>query len=363
MRSRLNVFSLLFVLLFCSCSKTDSNLPSNNEFVKLYFPPIGDTSWSGMSESELNWQKDSLSALRNFLSDKNTKAFLVLKDGKIALEWYFDNFGKDSNWYWASAGKTLTAMLVGIAYEDSLLNLQDKTSDYLGTGWTSLTLEQEDRIRIRHQLTMTTGLDDNVTDKDCTSDTCLRYKADAGIRWAYHNAPYTLLDKVVENASGMSYNNFFRQKIRDRIGMNGGWIKVDQNNVFFSTARSMARYGLLLLNKGRWDQTAILRDSSYHLSMITGSQPMNPSYGYLTWLNGKDAYMLPSSQIVFPGMLIPNAPADCYAALGKNDQKLYVVPSKGLVVVRMGDAAYDSRLAVTVFDNEIWGRLKGIIGY
>jgi len=90
---------------------------------------------------------------------------------------------------------------------------------------------------------------------------------------------------------------------------------------------------------------------------------MNPSYGYLTWLNGKDVHMLPSTQIVFPGMLIPNAPSDCYAALGKNDQKLYVVPSKGLVVVRMGDAAYDSRLAVTVFDNEIWGKLKGIMRY
>ena len=63
----------------------------------------------------------------------------MLKDGKIAIEKYFGTFTKDSLWYWASAGKTLTAFLVGQAQENGLLSISDSTSKYLGSGWTGLT--------------------------------------------------------------------------------------------------------------------------------------------------------------------------------------------------------------------------------
>jgi hypothetical protein len=51
------------------------------------------------------------------------------------------------------------------------------------------------------------------------------------------------------------------------------------------------------------------------------------------------------------------------AAFGKNDQKLYIVPSQKLVVIRLGDSAGNLQLAVSSFDNEFWGKLKPIIGY
>ena len=145
--------------------------------------------------------------------------------------------------------------------------------------------------------------------------------------------------------------------------MNGAWLKTGYNNVYYSNARSMARFGLLLLNKGKWNQTAILNDSTYFNTQVNSSQSLNLSYGYLTWLNGKASYMLPSVQLVFNGMLTPNAPADMFAALGKNDQKVYVVPSQKLVVIRMGESAGNAQLALSSFDNELWGKLKPIIGY
>jgi len=182
----------------------------------------------------------------------------------------------------------------------------------LGTGWTSAPLVKENLITIRHQLTMTTGLDDGVPDNDCTLPTCLIYKADAGTRWAYHNAAYTLLDKVIETSSGSSFNSFYQQKVRDKIGMNGLWIKtLNSNNVLYSNS----------------------------------------------------SYMVPTVQTVFPNSLIPNAPADMYAALGKNDQKIYVVPSQKLVVIRMGESAGSVQFAVSGFDNELWGKLKTIIKF
>jgi CubicO group peptidase (beta-lactamase class C family) len=125
----------------------------------------------------------------------------------------------------------------------------------------------------------------------------------------------------------------------------------------------MARFGLLLLNKGTWNTTSILADESYFGSQINTSQNLNLSYGYLTWLNGTASYMLPTLQAVVQGSLIPNAPADLYAALGKNDQKIYVVPSQGLVVIRMGNSAGLSKFALSSFDNELWGKLKSVIKY
>jgi CubicO group peptidase (beta-lactamase class C family) len=234
----------------------------------------------------------------------------------------------------------------------------------LGTGWTAEPLAKENLITIKNQLTMTTGLDDGVSDPDCTLPGCLIYKADAGTRWAYHNAAYTCLDGVIEKASGMSFNAYFQQKIRDRIGMNGLWNKTpNSNNVYYSNARSMARFGLLMLNKGAWDGTAIMTDTSYFKTETNTSQSLNLSYGYLTWLNGKTSYMLPQSQLVFPGYVIPNGAADMFMALGKNDQKVYVVPSQKLVVIRMGNTAGGVTLASSDFDNTLWGKLKGIIGF
>jgi CubicO group peptidase (beta-lactamase class C family) len=208
---------------------------------------------------------------------------------------------------------------------------------------------------------MTSGLDDGAGDTDCTLSSCLQYKADAGTRWAYHNAPYTLLDKVVENATSLSYNNYFQQKIRNKIGMNGLWLPSGYNNVYYSTARSMARFGLLLLNKGKWDTTTILNNAAYFTAQTNTSNTYNLSYGYLTWLNGKASYMLPTLQNVFNGFMVPNAPTDMFAALGKNDQKIYVVPSQNIVVIRMGESAGNSQLALSSFDNELWGKLKTII--
>jgi len=188
---------------------------------------------------------------------------MLLKDGKIVLEEYFEDHTSDSPWYWASAGKTLTAFLVGLAQQEGVLSIQDKSSDYLDEGWTDCSPEKEKLITIYHQLTMNTGLDDGVPDVDCTLDSCLIYLTDAGNRWAYHNGPYTALDGVIEASTGMALNQYMNQKIESITGMTGAYFPIGYNNVFFSTARSMARFGLLILNEGNWNGTPILSDENF----------------------------------------------------------------------------------------------------
>src|SRR5690606_33567259 len=70
-------------------------------------------------------------------------------------------------------------------------------------------------------------------------------------------------------------------------------------------------------------------------------------------------YMVPGLQWVFPGSLMPDAPADMYMALGKNGQYINVVPGENLVLIRMGNSPDENEVPV-VFNNEIWQRLNAI---
>jgi CubicO group peptidase (beta-lactamase class C family) len=325
----------------------------------LYFPPITVGNWETITPQSLNYCQPKIDSLYNFLETNNTKAFILLKDGKIVLEKYFGTHTATTPWQWASAGKTITSFLTGIAQQEGYLSISDTTSNYLGEGWTVCTPEQENKITIRHQLTMTSGLKDDVPDHYCTIDTCLIYKADAGMRWAYHNGPYTLLDEVITNATGQTLNNYNTQKLKAPTGMTGSFFTVGYNNVFFSNARSMARFGLLILNKGNWNGNQIMTDTNYFNEMVNTSQNLNKSYGYLWWLNGKQSFMLPTLQTTFPGFMSPNGPADMISAIGSGGQFLNVVPSQKLIWLRMGDEPGNSNVPFLLND-AIWGYVNDL---
>jgi len=326
----------------------------------LYFPPTVGSAWDTLAPASLGYCQPKIDSLYTFLEDNSTKAFILLKDGKIVLEKYFGGHTATSPWQWASAGKTITAFMVGIAQQEGHLSITDTTAQYLGQGWTNATPQQEEKITVRHQLTMTSGLDDGVPDHYCTLDTCLSYLADAGTRWAYHNGPYTLLDQVIANATGQSLNSYTTQKLKTPTGMTGSFFSVGYNNVFFSTARSMARFGLLILNQGNWNGNQLLTDAAYFNEMVNTSQNLNNSYGYLWWLNGKANFMVPTLQTVFPGYMCPNAPADMISAIGSGGQFLNVVPSQNLVWLRMGDEPSNSNVPFLLND-DIWEYVNDLV--
>ncbi|MTH18058.1 serine hydrolase [Flavobacterium sp. LC2016-01] len=345
---------ILTILLFTACSKETAE-PDTAPAESMYFPPLTGTNWETKSIADLKWNQNAVQPLLDYLQLKNSKSFIILVNGRIVLENYFNKHTASTNWYWASAGKTLTSTVTGIAQQENLLNINDKVSKYLGTGWTNETLAKENLITCKHLLTMTSGLDDSTDDVDPAS---LIYKADAGTRWAYHNV-YVKLQDVVKKASGQSWETYFNSKLRDKIGMDGTWVQIDVNSVYTSTSRSMARFGLLILNKGKWENNTILNEA-YFNEATTTSQNINLGYGYLWWINGKTSYHLPQSQLTFQGSVIPTAPNDMFMALGKNDQKIYVIPSKKMVVIRMGDAADNENLALSDFDKTLWEKINAL---
>lgn len=347
-------FPFLLLALFLGCSSEEN--PSSTE--SLYFPPTdGSATWETKSVASLGWNETAVQPLLDYLELKHSKGFIILVDGRIVMENYFNGHSASTNWYWASAGKTLTSTMTGIAQQDGLLNINNKVSDYIGTGWTSETLVQENLITCKNLLNMTSGIED-ISNGDAVDPASLEYVADAGTRWAYHNV-YVKLQDVVAQASGQNWNTYFNTKLRDKIGMNGTWLASGNNIVYWSTTRSMARFGLLMYNKGKWKNEQILNEN-YFTQATNTSQNINLGYGYLWWLNGKANYHLPQTQVTIPGSIIPNAPGDMFMALGKNDQKIYVIPSKKMVVIRMGDAADNVNLALSDFDETLWDKINAL---
>ncbi len=349
--------SLLLIAIFSllSCSSDENN--SNNEEA-LYFPPIGSTTWETKTPTSLGWNQSQIQPLLDYLELKNTKGFIILHNGKIVMEEYFNGHTSIDTWQWNSAGKTLTASTIGIAQQENLLNINIRVSQYLGTGWTSEPLNKENLITSRHLLTMTSGIND---ESDLVIIPNLTYLADAGTRWSYHNVFQKLMD-VVAASSGQTFENYFNVKLKNKIGMDGFWNNGVIYKIYHSNTRSMARFGLLAMNKGKWNNEQIINQTYFNESIST-SQNINPSYGYLWWLNGKSNFMLPGSQTSFTGSIVPNAPAEMYAAMGAADQRIYVVPSKKLVIVRMGEASNPANpsFAVSGFDNELWQKINAVI--
>jgi CubicO group peptidase (beta-lactamase class C family) len=345
---------LLLSVSFAACTKNETP-PAPEE--TMYFPATTGSTWETKTAASLGWNESAVQPLKDYLLQKNTKSFMILVNGRIVMEEYFSGHTPTTIWQWNSAGKTLAATSIGIAQQEGLLNINNKVSDYLGAGWTKEPLAKENLITVRHLLTMTSGINDS---SDLVILPNLTYMADAGTRWSYHNVFQKLMD-VVAAASGQTFDAYFTAKLKNKIGMDGVWNNGVIYKIYNSNTRSMARFGLLALNKGKWNNELVINETYLNESTNT-SQNINPSYGYLWWLNGKTSYMVPGGQTVYPGTLVPNAPADMFAAMGASDQRIYVIPSKKMVVVRMGDASDPANpsFAVSGFDNALWEKIKAV---
>jgi CubicO group peptidase (beta-lactamase class C family) len=156
---------------------------------------------------------------------------------------------------------------------------------------------------------------------------------------------------VLAKAAGKDINELTREWLTGPAGMKDSRWRERGNGMtgFVSTARDLARFGLLIQAHGVWNGRAVIEDRAYLAECLRPSQQLNPAYGYLWWLNGRP---VKRPQRPNAPKLIPSAPDDLVAALGAMGRKIYVVPSLHLVVARTGDMP-DAR-GLEPFDEAFW---------
>ena len=335
--------------------------PVDPRTLAAYFPPIDGASWDTIAPARLGYDTAALRSAMDWAGMQRSTAVVLLWRGRIVAERYWRGWTATKDSMIASAGKSVVSTMVGELARQGRLSLDSSVTKYLSAGW-SRSPSTEARITVRHLLGMMSGLDDS-----------LKVVALPGNRFYYNNPAYYQLFSILDKASGQGIAALSKAMLFDRIGMTSANWKLNFDTgelglILSCSARDMARFGLLTLNRGRWNGLPIVADSAWFVSSWHSVPPDNGAYGFLWWLNGGASYRVPGSYLLPSqnGSLIPSAPTDLVAALGKGDKKIYVIPSLELVVVRHGeeaDVSGSSPTALSAFDEQFWQRLKLALRY
>jgi CubicO group peptidase (beta-lactamase class C family) len=314
------------------------------------------------------WNAAALADVAAYAQSQKTTGLLIVQDRKVVYEHNWPLQAADAtfaaNWTHgtdshgglqedvASAQKSFIAILAGIAIDKGLLDVDKPVSAYIGTGWSKASPAQEAAIRVRNLLEMSSGLSE-----------ALNYEAPAGAKFFYNTPAYAIMQKVLAAAAKQPLEDITRQWLTAPAGMADTlWRRrpaafgdVGNPMGLYTTPRDMARLGQLLLDKGEADNgTRVISEA--RLAALFARSPTNPAYGRLWWLNGS-AYAMRPDGVRYESSLVPAAPADLVMALGALDRKIYVSPSRKLIVVRTGQATPDKD-----FNQQLWLRVMKAAG-
>lgn len=269
--------------------------------------------------------------------DTVTLAVLVVKDGKLVAEQYRPGFGVHTGYRTWSTAKSVTATLIGIAAHQGLLDVAAQT----GIPEWGYFDDPRQQITWTHLLHMSSGLYSvgaatnalYFGGQDVVSAiTHSHLEADPGTRWKYANADTLLLLHGLRHvlADDTRYLRFPYDELFARIGMQHSRFETDHRGHFigssqmYTTARDLARFGLLYLNDGVWEGERLLPKG--WSEFVTTPAPALPradgerGYGAQFWLLDR----------------LPGVPAGTYTSAGNKGQYSTVIPTENMVIVRTG---------------------------
>lgn len=305
--------------------------------------PIPD--WQTVDAEEAGMDQALLDEMAAQAEAAGSMCLVVTRDGRLVDEWYWQGADQETEQETFSASKSVSSTLVGIAVDKGLVELDDPASDYIEE-WKGTPSEN---VTIRNLVSNDSGRyqdpqSDYVTMATMADDKTqyaidLDQQHEPGTQWVYNNAAIQTLDRVLEEATGMPTVDFARTELFEPLGMDSQVATDAAGNALMfmgtqASCRDMARFGLLFLREGRWGDERVL-SSEWVDEATRPSQELNPSYGFLWWLNGAGEIANPDGQGVRTS-LAPEAPDDLYAALGLGNQVVAVIPSTGVVAVRIG---------------------------
>lgn len=287
------------------------------------------------------------------LTKQKTRSLLVVYKDTIILDVNQKGFDADTPQLGWSMTKSWMNTLIGMQVMDKQMSLKD---DHLFENWK----DERSEITLDHLLTMTTGIDweeEYATVADATemlymsedivsvaNDNKLKYSP--GEQWYYSSGTTNMLSGILrqqfENVD--QYLKYPHQSFFNKLGMSNSFMEVDEKGNFigssygYASTNDWAKFGLLYLHDGIWNNERLLPENWVEYS-TTEVPSSNGKYGAHFWLNKR-------------GVAYPDAPYDTYSANGYNGQKTIIIPSRDLVIVRLGlNSEFDfNRLIKEIID-------------
>ncbi len=276
---------------------------------------------------------------------KKTRAVMILYNDQIIAEKYADGLNKNSKLPGWSMTKSVLATVYGVLQKQGAIQIKDKAPV---AEWQN---DERKEITINNLLQMNCGLAWN-EDYGSISDATTMLYLDSDMTtaqihkkaihkpneyWYYSSGVSNLLSGILRKqfSDYQEYLDYPYRELIDKIGMHSMLIETDiagnyvGSSYAWATARDWGKFGLLYLHRGNWNGTQIF--DPYWVDYVTTPSPTSGGdYGGHFWLNAGGFY--------------PDAPRDMYSANGFQGQRVFIIPSKDLVIVRLGligDAGVD----------------------
>jgi CubicO group peptidase (beta-lactamase class C family) len=256
---------------------------------------------------------------RRLAEETGADACLLVRHGKIASEWYGPRYAPPVNAM--SSTKSITGLLAGMLLEEGRI---ERLEEPVGTYLPEWSEGPRSAVTLRHLLTHTSGLPrlrgqgvGFESDKN-TFVRSLQLATAPGTAFAYSNEGVQLLSPILDRAAGEPIQDYARRRLFEPLGMLDTRLRLDQEGHawtyadMITTPRDLARIGLLMLQRGRWQGKPIV-SAEWIEKSTRPSQELEPRCGLLWWVHTE-----------------PRG----FAALGYLHTDIHVFPSRDLVVVR-----------------------------
>lgn len=311
-----------------------------------------DTVTAGLNRDKLNKVLDHI--FLNRPEKEQTRAVVVLYKGQLVAERYAEGFDQHSLMRGWSVAKSITGALAGIQVQQKKIGLDLPVPV---PEWKNAE-DPRHGITLRHLLQQTSGLDfrekydgfSNVTEMLFSKGDMAAYTASLPLKhppgtvFNYSSGNSNIISRIIRHTIGeQEYASFPRKALFSKIGMNTAILEPDASGTFigssyiYATARDYARFGLLYYNNGIWNGERILPEDWVKQTITPPTANKNKNYGFQFWLNG---YVKEDRSRRW----YPDLPPDMFFADGYGGQDIYIIPSKGLVVVRLGLNVIDENL-------------------
>ncbi|TVQ08829.1 MAG: class C beta-lactamase-related serine hydrolase [Leptolyngbya sp. DLM2.Bin27] len=284
-----------------------------------------------------------------FAEMQNSVALLVMHRDRIVLEKYWQGHQASDPVNSMSMVKTLLALLIGVAIDEGHIgSLDDPAGVYLPE-WAD---DPRGEITLADLLYMQSGLRNDDRIDTLASDLVKLYggsdaaklalgiplESRPGQAFDYNNVNSQLLSLVLERATGEAFGDYLNSRLWQPLGAGAGFLWLDRPRgrakpfcCFFATAPDWVRLGQLLLHNGQVEGKPVV-PATWMQQMLIES-PLEPTFGLHIWIKARTADYPQVNQ----ASSAPFVASDTFYLDGRHHQRVYVIPSEELVIVRLGE--------------------------
>ena len=306
-------------------------------------------SWNITSPETIGVESSKVQKLFDYIKDPslNTQAAILIQSNNIIAEYYADGYDESDLVTAWSVAKSFSSTIIGIAIDEGYIgSVDDSIAIYLPE-WDK---KPQENISLKYLLSMRSGMDDHSGLGVYFQSDMISYSLDReisrqpGEAFSYSNEDSMLLSRIIENATGLNFQEYADTKLFSKLNVDKTWWTDQKGNTLSyagldMTARDFAKFSLMIAQDGRWQGEQIVSET--WIKEATSEFDNLASYGYQWWTSTiSDSGWGNARDVDYP----------FFSALGLDGQYLYIWPETDLALVRFTKYQHQGNTTSSIVD-------------